>query len=858
MISSPHWPPVERQVLAEVSRKLDHLYVQGHVESVAFRRRGRRVGKPPREVDRRAHGVELKNAAERVFATFDQRASTAVPSYDELRATGTVIVLEGEGAAHPLKADSLNSYTGGKASKPKWLLLSVREAQGEKPETATVWVSDRYRSQFLKVFEDYLDEEKTTKTGRPRNQDLVANISRIRGALLDDLWTSEAQPPKSGLHWWELWLDGNSAHLADWERFVSARQLQARRSEFRLGDRLVVWVEASWAQLQSLPFTSVPVTEIRRPEFIDTVEDLSIAEQTEYVEDLAQRIDHASTDAPAVCHLDTGVLRTHTLLAGSLASEDHHTIFGGSGSDVHPQGHGTSMAGLALLGDVEPLLTGRARVALRHRLESVRMVPARGEQRIDPLDYGTATVEAVSHPEAVRADRSRAFCLTLSTEPDKPGEPTLWSASVDALASGTNIVRAGKELQLVSTPDPAFARLIVVSAGNVCSYDTDHHVNSVNSPIQDPSQAWNALTVGAYTELTQAPAHPQYAGWDVVAASGDMSPHTTTSVYFDKNRWPIKPDICMEGGNVLTDGAGMYEDRLPSLSIRSTGHLTDAALTSANATSAAAAQASRLAALAMDRYPSYWPETVRGLLTHSAEWTDSMAKQIDADHTKTGRQMLLRQFGWGVPSEESVLNSSRGAVTLIAQDSFIPFSGNEYSMRRFRLHPLPWPSEVLQSLESTEVRLRVTLSYFIEPSASRRGWRNKYQYASHGLRFDLQGRLENQDEFVQRVNREAQSEEGGSRPSESDRWFLGERGRHLGSLHQDEWIGTGAELAHCNNVAVYPVGGWWKNNGRKDRCDLPIRYALLISLKTEQQDVDLYTPIETQLHIPLTAEISGA
>ena len=350
-----------------------------------------------------------------------------MPSDEELRATGTVIVLEGGGAAHPLRIDSLNSYTGGKARKPKWLLLSVREAQGDLPETATVWVSDSYREQFLKLFEDYLNDEKNTEKGRPKNEDLVANISRIREAVLEDLWTSEIPPPKAGRQWWELWLDGNSAHLTDWEGFVTAHRLRARRSEFRLGDRCVVWVEATWDQLQILPFTSVPVTEIRSPEFIDTLEDLSIGEQTEYVEDLAQRTTQAPADAPAVCHLDTGVLRTHTLLEGSLAPGDHHSIFRGSGTDVHPRGHGTSMAGLALFGNVEPLLTGRARIVLRHRLESVRMQPGPGDQRIDPLDYGTATVEAVSHPEAARADRSRTFCLTLSTEPDKPGEPTLWS-----------------------------------------------------------------------------------------------------------------------------------------------------------------------------------------------------------------------------------------------------------------------------------------------------------------------------------------------------------------------------------------------------------------------------------------------
>lgn len=853
-----HLPRVERQALAEAHRNLDHLYIEGYVETADFHRVGGGPDKSIRQVNRRDHGTRLKKATENVFTTFDQQMTDLeMPSYEELRATGTIIVLEGEESAYPLKVESLNSYTGGKVRKPKWLLLSVRKAQDENPETATVWISDSYRSQFLKLFEDYLNDEKNTKKGRPKNQDLVANIARIRQAVLDDLWTSEMQPPKNGLHWWELWLNDSRAHLADWERFVTTHQLQTRRSEFRLGERLVVWVEASWSQLQILPFTSVPLAEIRQPQFIDTVEDLSTSEQDEYVEDLAQRIIHASADVPTVCHLDTGVLRTHTLLGGSLAPNDHHSIFGGSGTDVHPSGHGTSMAGLALFGNIESLLTARTSVALRHRLESVRMWPGPGDQLIDPIDYGTATVEAVSHPEVTRPDRHRTFCLTLSTDPDKPGEPTLWSASVDALAVGTDIVRRGNELQLLSTPDPASGRLIVVAAGNVPDYATDHHTNSENSPIQDPAQAWNALTVGAYTELTDAPSHPQYSGWNVLAESGDISPHTTTSLYFNMTRWPIKPDICMEGGNVLTDGAGTFEEKLPSLSLRSTGHKNDVALTSANATSAATAQASRLAAMVMDRYPSYWPETVRGLLTHSAEWTDSMVQQLASDKSKTGRQILLRQFGWGVPSEKAVLNSRRDAVTLIAQDSFVPFSGDKYSMRHFRLHALPWPTDVLQSIGAAEVRLRVTLSYFIEPSASRRGWRSKYQYASHGLRFDLQGRLENEAEFIQRINREAQNQEGGPRLKESDRWFLGERARHLGSLHQDEWIGTGAELAHCNSVAIYPVGGWWKNNSRKDRRDLPVRYALLLSLQTKEQDVDLYTSIATQLGIPVTTEISA-
>ncbi|MGV7636492.1 S8 family serine peptidase, partial [Mycobacterium kansasii] len=139
---------------------------------------------------------------------------------------------------------------------------------------------------------------------------------------------------------------------------------------------------------------------------------------------------------------------------------DLHTVIGTSGSDMHPSGHGTSMAGLALYGDLDDALQGSGPVVLRHRLESVRLMPGPGEKSNDQLDFGSATVQAVALPEITR-DRRRVFALTLSTEPDNPGEPTLWSAAVDALAVGTESGRDGDEFQLVSEPDPEASRLIV-------------------------------------------------------------------------------------------------------------------------------------------------------------------------------------------------------------------------------------------------------------------------------------------------------------------------------------------------------------------------------------------------------------
>lgn len=141
----------------------------------------------------------------------------------------------------------------------------------------------------------------------------------------------------------------------------------------------------------------------------------------------------------------------------------------------------------------------------------------------------------------------------------------------------------------------------------------------------------------------------------------------------------------------------------------------------------------------------------------------------------------------------------------------------------------------------------------------RHGWRQRYSYASHALRFDLQAPLETSAEFVHRINRDAQSAEDGatiSAAGASQRGFIGSQQRHLVSLHQDEWHGTGAELAASSRIAVNPVGGWWQSNRRKDRTDLAIRYALIVSLRTPRRP-STYTPIATELGVPVTATMEA-
>lgn len=833
--------------MATNTERRPHLLVPTSGVDRVFSREGR-GDRTVRDVERRAHGQKIRSEADVALTSQDQ--SRAAAGLDELASLGCVITVEGgPDLTYRLKAESLESMSRHKVPRPRWLLLTVLPPESDQPERAAVWVADEFRAKFLALFDAFLDKD--TPTGKPRNAELVANMTRIRATALADLWQSSGEPP-AGRHWWELWLrddEGASAHLED---YAERDQLRLASEHLRIGGRLVCWVEATWSDLLPLPFTKVPLVEIRRPQFVDTPVDLDDADQFELVDDLAARVTPAAALAPAVCLLDSGVRRTHSLLEPSLAASDVHSVVPPPDGDI--RGHGTALAGLALYGPLTADLLSRGPVELRHRLESVKFMPDAHHPTHDPLKYGLVTARAIAAPEATSL-RSRTFCLAVTSAADRPGEPSLWSASIDALAAGTGVSSSAAGIELLGVPDPMAARLVVVSAGNVQPpYEIGYRGKSDQSPHHDPAQAWNALTVGAHTEMSATPSDPTYDGWGALGAPGDLSPHSTTAVAASGTRWPAKPDICMEGGNVLTNGIDFVEHH-QVLALTTTGHRSDLALDTTNATSAATAQASRLAAMAMAAYPAYWPETIKGLLVHSASWTPHMQAEIDALTSKTQRLALLRRFGWGVPTVESVLTSSDQAVTVVIQDTFIPFTGDAYAMRTFRLHDLPWPRQALLDLGAAGVELRITLSYFIEPNPARRGWRRRYSYASHGLRFELRGPNEGTEEFVRRVNREAASEEddasGASPPSGPDDWTIGPNQRNKGSLHSDIWSTDAATLSGVGCVAVHAVGGWWKYNSRKDRTDLPVRYALLLSLRTQAEDVDLYAPIATEIGVPV-------
>jgi Subtilase family len=714
-------------------------------------------------------------------------------------------------------------------------LVALRQASADTPATATVFVPDTAADHFLRKVEQYRDEN-TKKTGKPKNEALVARIQSVALAAVRSVYTDDPAlfPEAAQPIWWEIWL--REGHVDTFDAAVQHLEIPAQLQKLVFPDREVRLIYGSEITIMRLFVNTDSIAEIRRAR--DTPAQFMRrpnVEQAALATDLAGRVDGPENQQIAVCILDTGVTRAHPLLSLALDPNDVQAYDPGwTGGDS--DGHGTNMAGSALYGDLTPLLSGNLRVPLTHRLESVKILPDQGQN--EPKLYGAITAESIARAEVEAPDRRRAVCMAVTSDiGTNRGRPSSWSAAVDQLCFADEDAR----------------RLILISAGNVREGLTQAGYPARNEiePIENPAQAWNAITVGAFTEKVMI-TDPTYEGWEPVAPVGDLCPTSRTSMSWER-KWPLKPDIVLEGGNWAALGDQM--DCPDDLGLLTTyKNPTVRHFDIFGDTSAATALGGNLAGKIMATMPQRWPETVRALLIHSAEWTPTMKRQFDAAGSEHRKHVLLRKYGYGVPDYSRAVLSAANDLTLIAEDSFQPFQkdGSAIKTRHMNLHQFPWPRTELEQLGETEVELRVTLSYYVEPNPGERGWLRRHRYASHGLRFAVKKSLESLDTFRTRINAAAvaEEEELAAIDAGGDDWFLGPRLRNRGSVHSDYWRGTAAELARRSAIGVYPIGGWWKENPAHQRFDRAVRYALIVSIRAINGAVDIYTPVMTQITTP--------
>lgn len=836
------------------SREWEHLLVRNTATTRPYKypkevRGGPKLSLPYR--NRAIHGAKLQQdlAAVRAQITLLDQQRQAVGIQGD---RGVYLELASE-PGFELALKSLDQRERGK-KKRHIELVAVRE-QGQAT-LATVFVPEGRLSVFENAVTNYLTKNTppTPKSpaGKPKNQALIESISAVRRAVLDSFWTDDPAvfPQQGQAIWWEVWLRIGLDRARLFENFqthATAQGLRLGSTRLNFPDRTVCLAYGTAAQMVlSVELLDI-VGELRRAkEMASFFTEMKGTEQVQWALSAAASLGVPSPDAPAVCILDSGVTRAHPLIEPGLDESDMHTYdpAWGTADAANWRGHGTSMAGLALHGDLTDALSDPNPRELEHRLESVKVVPPGGFPENNRELYGAITQLSTGLPEIAAPSRRRVFALAVTTEDFRDlGSPSSWSAEVDRLSFGD---------------DGAGQRLFMIAAGNI--YDPEqwklYPDSNDTEQVHDPGQSWNGLTVGACTDKVLLDT-TKYPDWTPVALPGTLSPTSTTSVTW-KTTWPRKPDLVLEGGNAARNPATGDVDLIDDLAVLTTHFRPSEKLfVPTGDTSAATAQAARLGAILMARYPKFWPETIRALLVHSAEWTPAMKAQVAGESPSTQHQLLLQRYGWGVPDFGRACLSASNVLTLVAQETLQPYGEpvkGAVPSKDMHVHKLPWPVEQLKELFDAQVRLRVTLSYFIEPNPARRGWKYRHRYSSHGLRFEVPRADESLADFHARMTKSAQDEIDGEPDFKGSEWTIR---YHRGSLHSDWWEGSAADLASRGYVAVVPVGGWWKEQATANRWSTRVRYSLVVSIHVPEVGVDIYTPIAQQIETEIATSIMG-
>ena len=557
-------------------------------------------------------------------------------------------------------------------------------------------------------------------------------------------------------------------------------------------------------------------------------------------------------DAPSLVILDTGIASGHPLLKPALLSATTAGDVIPSPEDTH--GHGTKMAGVALYRDLGAAIE-RGSEEASHWLQSSRLLVQPGVGAAADENYAiwpVLTLGAVrSAEDADPRPRNRVFALAITrTMQDPPPNgfvPTLWSHAIDQISH-----------------DEGHGRLLVVAAGNAryqqwLALAEQHPQLQLSEKIHEPAQAANALTVGAYTERVELPRTNDYAeAWVVAPRPGGISPFTSTGL--TGNEWAIKPDVVIEGGNLAILGS-LPDASVPTLTALTTSHRHAGGrpLGQISMTSEATARAARLAARLWGVEPSLRPETVRGLIVHSASWTSEMLRQF------AGLNDRLLACGYGVPDERVARECAQHRATIVIED-LMPNAVVEEEpkkqppkrattkttepklRRKIKFFRLPIPNELLSDADP-DVELRVTLSYLAEPNKF-----GRTVFRGLDLKWDMQGPQETADEFLQRINvlkrpKRADGKRQRVIMTKSFPWDIGVQLRSRGTVQSDRWRGKMSALVGDKLIAIIPVLGWWDH--RRQLKEQEMRFSLVVSVFGP----GVYAEIKPRVEVPVEARV---
>ena len=522
-------------------------------------------------------------------------------------------------------------------------------------------------------------------------------------------------------------------------------------------------------------------------------------------------------DAPPIAVLDSGLTTGHPLIATAVGDAQGF-VPPERGSDDHvPEGHGTSVCGLALYPDIAAAIR-RGRFAPQLRLFSGKVF------RDDGTDQTTFVERAVE--EAVEYFVAEYNCRVFN----------LSYGDANKIYDGRHVRGLAYTLDRLSRERGV---LFVVSSGNL-------RLNALPSSVRerypeylfaregrilDPGTALNAVTVGALAQhdaTLQAQRYPDTLESVPIAQANQPSPITRCG---PSVKGAVKPDLVEYAGNVAIDRRGKCQTRgLGVLSLNS-GYAQGRPFCENVGSSYAAPVVAHKAARLRAELPDASPHLLRALLGAHARWPAGSVAMLDPHREEAGRERLLRAVGYGMVDDRALYRSVDGIVTLVVEETI--------GVNNHHFFEVPLPKTWWEGKRRLRA-VSVALAYAPEVRTTRLD----YRATKIGFRLVAADSL---DRVTQAFRRRR---EKGMKERVRNRWISSEK-RNSGTLQVSRWQFKGRVNSGRLFIVVTRQDAPWSSVS-----DQPESYALSVVLDDrERADASLYAEVRAVLQARTRARV---
>jgi hypothetical protein len=393
-------------------------------------------------------------------------------------------------------------------------------------------------------------------------------------------------------------------------------------------------------------------------------------------------------DAPRVAVLDSGLVTGHPLLAPAVGHAQGYVLPYRLPDDADPW-HGTSVAGVALYGDIG------AAIEAGEFIPSLFLVSGRvfNHDGTDQTEFVENAVDrAVQDLHAEFGCKVFNLCYGDLNKVYDHGHVRGLAYTLDRLTRELGV------LFVVSTGNLTFEALPHDPLAAFPGYLLEDHAR-----LLDPATALNAVTVGGIARHEATRAHqkrPDLIEDRPIARTGQPFPLTRSGPSING---AIKPDFVEHAGNLAVARlTGRTTHRGLGVVTTNGGFAGGAAFREEIGTSFAAPAVTHRAAKLLRRVPDASHNLLRALLGAHADWPAPSVPLLNPNDNAEGREKLTRVVGYGCINDSALEQSADNVVSLICEEQI----GND----RCQFYAVPVPNEFWEGGRRTR-EVSVALAY---------------------------------------------------------------------------------------------------------------------------------------------------